>query len=132
MRRGVTVGRRGPGLVGTMARTAVVATTATVAVGATKSVMGGGSSKQAAAQQNAAQDQQMADLQAQQAELAAQQEALAQQQVAAQQVPAGPDPGSLDYQANEIRKLQVMKDQGLIDDAEFLSLIHISEPTRPY
>ena len=115
MRRGVTVGRRGPGLVGTMARTAVVATTATVAVGATKSVMGGGSSKQAAAQQDAAQDQQMADLQAQQAELAAQQEALAQQQVAAQQVPAGPDPGSLDYQANEIRKLQVMKDQGLID-----------------
>jgi len=52
MRRGPTVqvGRGGPGLLGTVAKTAVIATTATVAVGATKSVMGGGSSKQAAAQ----------------------------------------------------------------------------------
>jgi hypothetical protein len=106
-----------------MARTAVIAGTATVAVGATKSMMGGGSSKQAAAaqqaaQQDAAQDQQMAELQAQQAQLAAQQEALAQQQAAAQAA-AGPAPGSLDYQANEIRKLQVMKDQGLLTDEEF-------------
>ena len=119
-RRGptVSVGRSGPGLVGTMAKTAVIAGTATVAVGATSAVMGGGSKKQAA-QQDAAQDQQMADLQAQQAELAAQQEALAQQQAAVPQAPAGPDPGSLDYQAAEIQKLMVMKDQGLIDDAEF-------------
>ena len=120
MKRRVTVNtRRGPGLVGTMAKTAVIAGTATVAVGATKSVMGGGSSKQAAAQQDAAQDQQMAELQAQQVELAAQQEALAQQQAAVPEAPAGPDPGSLDYQAAEIQKLMVMKDQGLIDDAEF-------------
>jgi hypothetical protein len=57
------VGRRGPGLMGTMARTAVVATTATVAVKATSNAMGGGQKQQA----EAAQDQQIADLQAQQA-----------------------------------------------------------------
>ena len=69
-RRGVNVnvGRRGPGLVGTMARTAVVAGTATAAVGVTKSAMGGGS-KQAAQQQAAA------DQQAQQAYAAGQQDA---------------------------------------------------------
>ena len=84
MKRRVTVNtRRGPGLVGTMAKTAVIAGTATVAVGATRSIMGGGSSKKAAAEQDAAEDQQMADLQAQQTELAAQQQALAEQQQAA-------------------------------------------------
>ena len=69
-RRGVNVnvGRRGPGLVGTMARTAVIAGTATATVGATKAVMGGGS-KQAAQQQAAA------DQQAQQAYVAGQQDA---------------------------------------------------------
>jgi hypothetical protein len=65
MRRGrgpVVVNRRGPGLMGTMARTAVIAGTATVAVKATSSMMGGGSKKQA----EAAQDQDIAQLQAQQ------------------------------------------------------------------
>ena len=121
MKRRVTVNtRRGPGLVGTMAKTAVIAGTATVAVGATRSIMGGGSSKKAAAEQDAAQDQQMADLQAQQTELAAQQQALAEQQQAAiQQAAAGPTPGSLDYQAAEIQKLNVMKEQGLLTDEEF-------------
>jgi hypothetical protein len=53
-------------------------------------------------------------------QLAAQQEALAQQQAAAQQTAAaGPAPGSLDYQAAEIQKLNVMKEQGLITDEEF-------------
>ena len=122
-RRGPTiqVGRQGPGLVGTMAKTAVIAGTATVAVGATKSMMGGGAKKEAAAQQ-AATDQQLTELQTQQAELAAQQQALAAQQTAAQQAaaaPAGPVPGSLDDQASQIRQLQVMKDQGLLTDEEF-------------
>ena len=121
MKRRVTVNTRsGPGLVGTMAKTAVVVGTATVAVGATKSMMGGGSSKKEAAAQDAEQDQQMAELQAQQAQLAEQQEALAQQQqAAAQQAAAGPAPDSLDYQAAEIQKLTVMKDQGLITEEEF-------------
>jgi len=115
MRRGrgpVGVGRRGPGLMGTMARTAVVAGTATVAVKATSSMMGGGQKKQAEAQQN----QDIAQLQAQQ-------DALTQQQAAAQAAPAAaPEaaPGSgLDDQLIQIQKLSAMKDQGVITEEEF-------------
>jgi len=115
MRRGrgpVGVGRRGPGLMGTMARTAVVAGTATVAVKATSSMMGGGQKKQA----EAAQNQDIAQLQAQQDALAQQQ--AAQQQAAAQV--AAPAPGSgLDDQLIQIQKLSAMKDQGVITDEEF-------------
>ena len=123
-RRGPTVqvGRQGPGLVGTMAKTAVIAGTATVAVGATKAVMGGGSNKQAAAQQDAAQQQQINDLQAQQAQLAAQQQAAAQPAAAQPVAPpaaAGPTPGSMDDQMAQIQKLAQMKEQGLITDDEF-------------
>ncbi len=109
--RGMGPGRRGPGLMGTMARTAVVAGTATVAVKATSNAMGGGQKKQA----EAAQNQQIADLQAQQA-------AQAQQQAAAQQAPApaaAPAGGSLDDQLVQIQKLSVLKDQGLLTDEEF-------------
>jgi len=108
----VGVGRRGPGLMGTMARTAVVAGTATVAVKATSSMMGGGQKKQAEAQQN----QDIAQLQAQQ-------DALTQQQAAAQAAPAAaPEaaPGSgLDDQLIQIQKLSAMKDQGVITEEEF-------------
>jgi hypothetical protein len=103
MRRGrVGVGRRGPGLMGTMARTAVVATTATVAVKATSNMMGGGQKKQA----EAAQNQQIAELQAQQAVAAA----------PAAEAPAG---GGLDDQLIQIQKLSALKDQGLLTDEEF-------------
>ena len=115
MRRGrgpVGVGRRGPGLMGTMARTAVVAGTATVAVKATSNMMGGGQKKQA----EAAQNQDIAQLQAQQDALAQQQ--AAQQQAAAQV--AAPAPGSgLDDQLIQIQKLSAMKDQGVITEEEF-------------
>jgi len=50
--------------------------------------------------------------------LQAEQQAAAQQ-AAAQPVAAGPDPNSLDYQAAEIQKLNVMKEQGLLTDEEF-------------
>ena len=116
MRRRVVVNtRRGPGLIGKMATTALVVGAGTVAVKGVSSAMGSSSKKQAAA----AQQQDIAELQAQQADLAAQQQALAQQQAAAQPVAAGTDPNSLDYQAAEIRKLSVMKDQGLLTDEEF-------------
>jgi len=110
MRRGrVGVGRRGPGLMGTMARTAVVAGTATVAVKATSNMMGGGAKKQAEAEQN----QDIAQLQAQQA---AQQQAAAQAAAAA---PAAAPTGSgLDDQLVQIQKLSVMKDQGVITEEE--------------
>lgn len=114
----VQVGRQGPGLVGTMARTAVIAGTATATVGMTKAMMGGGSSKQAAASQDAAQQQQITELEAQQAQLAAQQQAMAAQQ-AAPAAPAAPAPGSLDDIAQQIQKLQVMKEQGLLTEEEF-------------
>ena len=80
MRRGPVVvnTRRGPGLMGTMAKTAVIAGTATVTAKAVSGAMNSGSQQKAAAQQQATdQQQQMADLQTQQAELAAQQQALA-------------------------------------------------------
>ena len=108
MRRGrgpVGVGRRGPGLMGTMARTAVVAGTATVAVKATSNVMGGGQKKQA----EAAQNQQIAELQAQQ-------QATAQQAAAPAATPSG---NSLDDQLVQIQKLSAMKDQGVITEEEF-------------
>ena len=120
MRRGpVVVTRRGPGLVGTMAKTAVIAGTATVAVGATSKMMGGGSSKQAAAEQNAAQQQQIADLEAQQAQLAAQQQAMMAQQAAPQATDAPSAANSLDDQLVQIQKLSAMKDQGVITEEEF-------------
>lgn len=111
-RRGVNVnvGRRGPGLVGTMAKTAVIAGTATATVGATQAVMGGGNKQ--AAQQQAAADQQ--------AYAAGQQDALAQQQAAAAQASAAaPADDSFDQQLIQIQKLASMKDQGLITEEEF-------------
>jgi hypothetical protein len=109
-------GRRGPGLMGTMARTAVVAGTATVAVKATSSMMGGGQKKQA----EAAQNQDIAQLQAQQDALAQQQAAQA---AAAQQAPqapaAAPAGGGLDDQLVQIQKLSTLKEQGLLTDEEF-------------
>ena len=102
------MGRRGPGLMGTMARTAVVAGTATVAVKATSNAMGGGQKKQA----EAAQNQQIADLQAQQ-------NAQAQQQAAAAAPAAAPPGGGLDDQLVQIQKLSVLKEQGLLTDEEF-------------
>jgi hypothetical protein len=109
-------GRRGPGLMGTMARTAVVAGTATVAVKATSSMMGGGQKKQA----EAAQNQDIAQLQAQQDALAQQQAAQA---AAAQLAPlapaAAPAGGGLDDQLVQIQKLSTLKEQGLLTDEEF-------------
>ena len=121
MRRRVTVNtRRGPGLVGTMATTAAIAGTAVVTTKVVSGAMGGSSQKQAAA----AQQDDIEALQTQQADLAAQQQALAEQQAAAQQavalpVDTGPARDTLDYQAAEIQKLAVMKDQGLLTDEEF-------------
>ena len=121
MRIGPIFGRRGPGLLGTIATTALVAGAATVAVKGIGSVIDGSSQKKAAA----ARQQDIADLQAQQAQLAAQQKALAQQQATATQQAAAPQAaatptwGSLDDQRAQILKLSVMKDRGLITEQEF-------------
>ena len=112
MRRGV--GRRGrPGLVGTMARTAVVAGTATA-------VVGGVSRHQQGKQQQAA------DAEAYQQEQAmAQQQAMADQaaaNAAAQQAAAAPPPPAAPVEDPTIAKLKelaTLKDQGILSEEEF-------------
>jgi outer membrane murein-binding lipoprotein Lpp len=98
--------RRGPGLVGTMARTAVIAGTATATVGA----VSGANKQKAAVQQQTS--QQLSDLQAQQDVLAAQQQAMA----AEAQAPAM---NSFDEQLVQIQKLSMLMEQGLLTEEEF-------------
>lgn len=99
-----------PGLVGLAARTAVVAGTATAVSGA----MYGH-------QQRKAQDQYEQE-QYEAAQQQAQLDAAAQQAVAAQAAsappPAAAPAGAVDVVA-ELQKLAALKEQGLIDDAEF-------------
>jgi hypothetical protein len=94
-----------PGLVGTMARTAVVAGTATA-------VAGGVHNRQMAKQQAAV------DAQTNDAEMAAMQAQLAELQ--AQQPPPPPPPaaGGGDLMA-ELQRLADMHASGILDDAEF-------------
>jgi hypothetical protein len=119
MRRGARSGRRGPGLLGTMGRTAVIAGTATAV---SRGVSG---NMDAAAQQRAMQEQQSALAEQQRLDAAVQQ-ALAQQQVAASPPPvaaAPPAPGA-SPSADRIAKLQQLaelKSQGILTDAEFES-----------
>jgi Short C-terminal domain len=124
-RRGPVVVQRNnrPGLVGTMARTAVIAGTATVAVKGVSGAMSGGQ-KQAAAQQQAASQQQqaatqqqMADLQANQQALAQQQAMLAQQQAMLAQQPA---PGAMSNEKfDQLQKLGQLQAAGVLTDEEF-------------
>lgn len=99
LRRPVVV-RRGPGLLGTVARTAVIAGTATVTSNA---ISGHSQRKQqeaAAAQQAAAeQQQQIATLQQQQA--------------------AVPAPAAAVDLTGELQKLAALKESGVLTDAEF-------------
>ena len=102
-----------PGLVGTMARTAVVAGTATAVVGHSQN-------KQAAKQQAAAdaqmQDQQMADMQAQMNAMQAQ-----QAQQAAPPPPPAPAaaPAAAPDLMGELSKLADLKAAGVLTDEEF-------------
>ncbi len=91
-----------PGLVGTMARTAVVAGTATAVVGGVKG------KQQAAAQQQQAAAQQTADTQARL-------DALEQQGAPA----AAPAAASGDDMVAQIQKLLDLKNAGALSEAEF-------------
>ena len=138
--RGRGVGRRGPGLVGTMATTAVVVGTAHAVSGA----MSGGKQDAAAAQQqqaaaaqqaDMAQQQQMADMQAQLDQIDAEKQAAAQQaaidagvaaklaeQAAAPApaaAPAAPAAAGGDDAMAKLQQLADMKAQGLLSDEEF-------------
>ncbi len=97
-----------PGLVGTMARTAVIAGTATAVVGG---VSGHQQQKAAASQQNAAAQQQaMVD------QAAAQAAAQVQAQQAAAPVAAAP---AEDDAVAQIKKLGELHTAGLLSDEEF-------------
>ena len=103
------VGR--PGLVGTMARTAVVAGTATAVSGG---MMRHSQKKQMEAQEAAEYEQQE-----QQAQMQAMvDQAVAQQQAAAPPPPAAPAPAAPDTMA-QLQQLAQMKEQGLLSDEEF-------------
>ena len=103
MRRGIgRVGR--PSVLGTVARTAVVAGTATA-------VAGGVSRRQGTKAEQAAEAQAYEQQQQQAAMEAAAQQAVAQQQAAA--APAGGDPIA------ELERLAQLKQQGILTDEEF-------------
>ena len=141
MRRGPTVNvntRRGPGLVNTMARTAVIAGTATAVSTKTNQAMTG--SAQAKQAQQQAQVQAMVDQQV--AEQMAQQQALAEQQALQQQLadqqaqlqallqqqapspaaaPAAPaaDPNAAAMRITKLKELGALRDAGILTEAEF-------------
>lgn len=114
-RRRPVVVRRGPGLLGTMARTAVVAGTAAATVGA---VQGRQQRKMAAAQQEAAEEE--AEVQAQQdiATMQAQMQAMQaeQAQAAIQRQTAPAAGGGLMAQLQQLAQL---KESGVLTDVEF-------------
>jgi alpha-L-fucosidase len=118
--------RRGrPGLVGTMARTAVVAGTASA-------VVNHGARRRDAQQQGVYEDQQsqqqMADMQAQLDQANAEKQAAAQQAAIdkavnermAQQPAAAPS--GADDTMGKLQKLADMKSQGLLSDEEFAAM----------
>src|SRR5262249_23337379 len=121
MRRPVAARRRGPGIVGTMARTAVVAGTATVV---SKGVSGA-MDQRAAQQQAVAQQQQQAayDAGVQQAQLEAQQQQqlLAAQAAAAQAAPpqSASSGASSDDMITQLQKLGELQKQGILTPEEF-------------
>ena len=120
--------RRGrPGLVGTMARTAVVAGTASA-------VVNRGNRRRDAQQQASYEDQQsqqqMADMQAQLDQANAEKQAAAQQAAIdkavnermAQQTAAAAAPSAADDTMAKLQKLADMKSQGLLSDQEFAAM----------
>ncbi len=100
-----------PGVIGTMARTAVIAGTATATVNA---INGRAQNKAMAEQQAASQQDQVAEMQQ---EMATMQQQMAQSQPAAPAAPAAPAGGE-DVMA-ELEKLGQMKASGILTDEEF-------------
>ena len=117
--RGRRMGR--PGLVGTMARTAVVAGTANAVVGGmnrSQQAKAVDAQQQQAAQQAAFQSQaELAEMQQQMAALQAQQAAAATPPVAAAPVAAVAPAG--DDLMSQLERLATMKASGVLSDEEF-------------
>lgn len=111
MRRGRGPVRRGPGLLGTMARTAVVAGTATAVSGGMRRRQD--SRSQDAADAAAYQQQQDYQQQQQMAQQAAAQQAAQMQPAQAQPGSSGPDVMS------KLKELADMKASGMLSEDEF-------------
>jgi hypothetical protein len=103
-----------PGLIGTMARTAVITGTAGAVSRGMNNRAAGRAEQQAAADAYEAQQAQLAQQQQMQQLMAQQQAQLAQQQAA----PAAPAGGGGDTMA-QLQQLGEMKSAGLLTDAEF-------------
>lgn len=115
MRRGM--GRRGrPGLLGTMARTAVVAGTASAVVGGANNRQ---NQKAAAAAQNDAAQQAAFQSQAEIADLQSQISAMNTPQAAAPAAPAASAAPAGNDLIAELTQLGDLKAAGVLDDAEF-------------
>lgn len=122
MRRGGALGRRGPGLLGTMARTAVIAGTAT----AVSKGVSGSMNQRAAQQQTAQQQQQQAAFDAgyQQAQTQEQAQQQQQQQMQAAQAQAGApqaaSPASTtDAMIAQLQQLAELQQLGILTPDEF-------------
>lgn len=102
-----------PGLLGTMARTAVISGTATAVSGNVARRQAGRA--QARQEQQYVEQQQAQQVQANQTELAAMQAQLAAQQAA----PAAPAAAAGDDLMSQLSKLADMKNAGILSDAEF-------------
>ena len=114
--RGRGIGRAGrPGLVGTMARTAVVAGTATAVVGGVSRHQQGKAQTQADAE--AYQQQQAMDQQQAMADQAAANAAAAQAAAA----PAAPAAPAEDPTVTKLKELAGLHEQGILSDEEFAS-----------
>src|SRR3954452_7842111 len=112
--------RRGPGLVGTVARTAVIAGTATAVSG---HMVDKRNQKAAAQEQEINESQQVADMQAQldamQAQQAQQAMAPAASPAYAAPAPAPAAPAGGADIAGQLQQLATLKAQGILSDAEF-------------
>jgi len=116
-RRRPAVTRGGPGLIGTMARTAVIAGTATATVNAVSSAQASkAEAKQQEAAARAAGVQAQADVEQLKAEMAALQ--AQQAQAALPAAPPAQGGGAPDLLA-QLQQLAQLKDAGALTDAEF-------------
>ncbi len=106
-----------PGLVGTMARTAVVAGTATAVHGSMTNRQAG---KQQAAYEEQAAQQAAYDSQAQVAQMQAEMDEMKAQQAAAQAPPAAPAaPAGGNDMMSQLKELADLKSAGVLNDDEF-------------
>ncbi len=119
MRRGLGRGRRGPGLLGTVARTAVVAGTASAVVGRVGAAQQAAAHRDrqgAAAQEELRQMRMQAEVQAQVAETLRAQGAPP---APAPPVPPAPPAASVDDLFAQLTKLGELREAGLLTEAEF-------------